>query len=162
MTLTAYEQSEEDFLRFLLLEQYRLEAMLKAIRQTIVVYEAQRAPETAQPVETAQTPVPTPGAQTAGEARTSLAVALRRDVSPAPTPGPQPKPRSGPAVIPPVSAPVRAVASTIAAANGAPIRATVETVMNWAAQRDITGKLDMDVVNARRRKLLLPPFEILP
>lgn len=122
----------------------------------------------AQPVGTAQTPVVTPDAQTAGVTQKAPSVepdaaGVGRNAPAATAPKP-PLPvrpaKSGPAVIPrAVSIPARDVGISIAAAAGEPIRATVETILHWAAARGITT-LDLPRINAKRRQFMLPPFEV--
>jgi hypothetical protein len=57
-----------------------------------------------------------------------------------------------------------AAAPTISAinmANGDPVPASREAIQRWGEDRDIiTGKLDVERVNARRRHLGLPPFAL--
>jgi hypothetical protein len=57
----------------------------------------------------------------------------------------------------------RAATAGISQAQHEPILATAQYIQDWGAQRGIvTGKLDLDRVNAVRRRLQLPPFEIEP
>lgn len=69
-----------------------------------------------------------------------------------------------PKALPPVlrTAPVaRATVAGLSAANGEPVRASMAAIQAWGAERGIiTGRLDLDRVNAKRRQLQLPPFEI--
>jgi hypothetical protein len=69
-----------------------------------------------------------------------------------------PAPR--PSLAPPAPAAAPVVAG-VAAATAPAVKASYETIVNWAAQRGIIGKLDLDRVNAKRRVLQLPPFELL-
>lgn len=76
--------------------------------------------------------------------------------------------RRVPAAVPPIEQPPATVAPAVAsairsivAASGKPIVASHATIQRWGAERGIvTGKLDLDRVNARRRALGLPPFEV--
>lgn len=63
-------------------------------------------------------------------------------------------------IAPPIGA-VREAATAIAATSGEPIRAPLEYIRRWGEERGIiTNKIDMDQINARRRKLMQAPFEI--
>jgi hypothetical protein len=96
-----------------------------------------------------QAPVPAP-------ARVSLAALFpRADGKPSPAPAPAP---GKPIATPPAARPV---VSGVAAANGPPVRASVEAIRRWGETRGIiTRQLDLERVNATRRRLLLPPFEV--
>lgn len=165
---------DQKFLVQMYEERYRLEAMLTAVDKAITVYKAQipadrlPAEPKAQPVGTAQTPVVTPDAKTAGVTQKAPSVELDAAGvgrnAPAAMASKPPLPvrpaKSGPAVIPrAVSIPARDVGISIAAAAGEPIRATVETILHWAAARGITT-LDLPRINAKRRQFMLPPFEV--
>lgn len=55
----------------------------------------------------------------------------------------------------------RPAIQAMVSAAGTSVLASRDAIQSWGAQRGIiTGKLDLDQVNARRRKLQLPPFEI--
>lgn len=66
---------------------------------------------------------------------------------------PKPNLETKPAAAPTVSA--------ITAATGDPVLASRETIQRWGEERGIiTGKLDIEQVNSRRRKLGLPLFQL--
>jgi hypothetical protein len=69
---------------------------------------------------------------------------------------PVPKPPA-PDLTPPAAA--RAATAGVAAASK-PIRATRATIIAWAGERGITGKLDLALVNKKRRDLMQSPFEL--
>lgn len=100
--------------------------------------------------------------------RMRAALARKRDTA-APAPAPV-KPKPAPAKPPPAPRPVIVPPAAAAPVSRAladmttPINAESETIRQWGAQRGIGnggGKLDLAAINATRRRLQLPPFELV-